>query len=75
MTDGGALEDDEAALEQHVRGGGAPPGHAVIRGQQDRLRGRGARGGGRALGGGGGAGDAELEHGLRHLALTGGVAT
>ena len=54
--------DDEAALEQHVRGGGAPPGHAVIRGQQDRLRGRGARAGGRALGGGGGAGDAELEH-------------
>ena len=30
----GALDDDEAALEQHVRGGGAAPGHAVIRWQQ-----------------------------------------
>ena len=61
--DGGAPCDDAAALEQHIRGGGAPPGHAVIRGQQDCLLDRGARAGARALGGGGGrAGDAELEH-------------
>ena len=60
----GALDDDEAALEQHVRGGGAAPGHAVIRWQQDGLWALGARAGGRALGrgGGGGARDAELEH-------------